>query len=58
MGLEQLLAGSFPVPGGADEIRRAFAADVGSDRLKLGARMEDGQVLFSFPVVVLAGTKA
>jgi ubiquinone/menaquinone biosynthesis C-methylase UbiE len=57
MGLEQLLAGSFHVPGGAEEIRRAFAADLGRDRLGLGIREEEGQVHFSFPIVVLAGTK-
>jgi SAM-dependent methyltransferase len=57
MGLEQLLAGSFPVPGGADEIRRAFAADLGRDRLGLGIREEAGQIHFSFPIVVLAGTR-
>jgi ubiquinone/menaquinone biosynthesis C-methylase UbiE len=57
MGLEQLLAGSFPVPGGADEIRRAFAADLGRDRLGLGIREEQGQIHFSFPIVVLAGTR-
>ena len=30
MVLNQLLARSFPVPGGADEIRQAFAADIGA----------------------------
>ncbi|MFO0846843.1 MAG: methyltransferase domain-containing protein, partial [Gemmataceae bacterium] len=40
MGLELLLAASFPVPGGADEVRRTFAADLGSDSLGLGVREE------------------
>jgi SAM-dependent methyltransferase len=57
MSLEQLLAASFPVPGGAEEIRRAFAADVGRNRLRLGVRQEQGGLHFAFPVVVLAGTK-
>jgi SAM-dependent methyltransferase len=57
MGLEQLLAASFPVPGGAEEIRRAFAADLGRDLLGLRVREEARQIGFSFPVVVLAGTK-
>jgi hypothetical protein len=57
MVLERLLAGSFPVPGWADEVRRAFAADVGRDSLGLGVREEGGQIAFEFPVVVLAGTK-
>jgi ubiquinone/menaquinone biosynthesis C-methylase UbiE len=57
MGLEQLLAASFPVPGGAEEIRRAFAADVGHDRLGLGVREQGGCLYFAFPIVVLWGTK-
>jgi hypothetical protein len=57
MGLEQLLAASFPVPGGADEVRRAFAADLGKDSLGLGIREEDGRVVFAFPIVILAGTR-
>jgi SAM-dependent methyltransferase len=57
MVLGRLLAGSFPVPGGADEVRRAFAADLGRGSLGLGVRNEGGQVAFEFPVVVLAGTK-
>jgi SAM-dependent methyltransferase len=58
MKLDQLLGASFPVPGGAEEVRRAFAADVGVDRLGLGIHQEQGRVQFAFPVVVLAGTKA
>jgi SAM-dependent methyltransferase len=55
MGLEQLLAASFPVPGGAEEVRRAFATDVGRDLLGLGVREEQGGLHFAFPIVVLAG---
>jgi hypothetical protein len=57
MGLDQLLAASFPVEGGADEIRRAFAEDLGRNRLGLGVREQQGMLLFAFPIVVLAGTK-
>jgi SAM-dependent methyltransferase len=57
MGLDQLLAASFPVEGGADEIRRAFAEDLGRNRLGLGVREQKGIVVFAFPIVVLAGTK-
>jgi ubiquinone/menaquinone biosynthesis C-methylase UbiE len=56
MALGQLLAASFPVPGGAEEIRRAFAADVRGDLLRLGVREEQGGLHFAFPVVVLAGS--
>jgi SAM-dependent methyltransferase len=58
MGLDQLLAASFPVPGGAEEVRRAFAADVGRDLLRLGIREEGGGLHFAFPVVVLAGSRS
>jgi ubiquinone/menaquinone biosynthesis C-methylase UbiE len=57
MELEQFLGASFPVPGGADAVRRAFAADVGHDRLGLKIREEEGRLQFAFPIVVLAGDK-
>lgn len=57
VGLETLLASSFPEPGDAEEIRRIFAEDLGKDRLGVGAYLDDGQVRFSFPTVVLAGRK-
>jgi hypothetical protein len=40
MVMDRWLAGSFPVPGGADEIRRAFTADLGRDSLSLRVREE------------------
>ena len=58
MGLDQLLAASFPPLGGAEEIRRAFAEDVGQDRLGLGIHEQERHLHFTFPVVVLWGTKA
>jgi hypothetical protein len=58
MTLEQLLDASFPVPGGADEIRQAFTADLGHDRLNLSLRADEGRLRFAFPVVVLAGTRS
>ncbi len=57
MGLERLLAASFPVPGGAEEIRRAFAADLGRDLLGLGVREGEAGLHFAFPVAVLAGLR-
>lgn len=57
MRLERLLASSFPVPGGADEIRRVFAADLGRDALSLGIHQEGQEIAFEFPVVVLAGMR-
>jgi SAM-dependent methyltransferase len=58
MDLERLLDASFPGPGAADEIRRLFAADVGVDRLGLGARLEGRQIRFAFPTAILVGRKA
>ena len=55
MGLDQLLGASFPVPGGPEKIRRAFAGDLGRDRLGLGIHDQEGWLHFSFPVVVLWG---
>jgi SAM-dependent methyltransferase len=57
MELEQLLGASFPVAGGAEEVRRAFAADVGRDLLGLGIHEDGGRLRFAFPILVLAGTK-
>jgi SAM-dependent methyltransferase len=57
MGLEPLLGASFPVPGGADEIRRAFGADVGRNALGLDVHEEGGGLQFAFPIVVLSGSK-
>ena len=57
MVLDRLLAGSFPAPGGADEIRRAFAADLDRNSLELGVREEGEGITFAFLVIVLAGTK-
>ena len=55
--LEELLARSFPNPGDADRIRRAFADDIGVDRLGVGAHRRDGAIHFAFPVVVIVGRR-
>jgi len=57
VGLEDLLAGCFPEPGDDDRVRRIFADDIGHDRLGVGAFLKDGQIRFTFPVVVLVGRK-
>jgi ubiquinone/menaquinone biosynthesis C-methylase UbiE len=56
--LEELLARSFPNPGDADRIRQTFAADIGVDRLGVGAHRRDGAVHFAFPIVVIVGRKS
>lgn len=57
MELERLLATSFPEPGAAEEIRRIFAADLGRDRLGVGAHLEGGEIRFTFPTAILVGRK-
>lgn len=54
--VEELLARSFPGPGGAEAFRRMVAADVGVDRIGIAATADDA-LAFSFPVVVLSGVK-
>jgi SAM-dependent methyltransferase len=55
MRLETILAASFPGPGDADRIREIFAADIGVDRLGVGAHRRDGAIHFAFPIIVVAG---
>jgi SAM-dependent methyltransferase len=54
--LEGVLAASFPKPGGAEKVREAFANDNGVDRLGVHATRCDGDIHFSFPTVIVAGT--
>ena len=54
--VDNLLARSFPVPGGAEAFRRLVAEDVGVNKLAIQASKEDG-LGFAFPVVVLSGVK-
>jgi ubiquinone/menaquinone biosynthesis C-methylase UbiE len=57
MALEMLLAASFPNPGDADHIRQTFEADLGVDRLGVGAHRRNGAIHFAFPIVALVGIK-
>ncbi len=52
--VDELLARSFPDPGGADAFRRAVDADVGVNQLGIGASREGG-LGFAFPVVIVSG---
>ena len=51
--VEELLVRSFPDPGGADAFRQAAEADIGVNRLGIGATREGG-LGFSFPVVIVS----
>ena len=55
VALEPLLASSFPEAGAAEEVRRTFAADVGVNRLGVGARRVGDDLWFTFPIAVLVG---
>ena len=54
--VEELLSRSFPDAGGADAFRRAVEADIGVDRIGIGAT-RDGGLGFAFPVVILSGVR-
>jgi hypothetical protein len=53
--LEKQLAGSFPLPGDAEKIRRIFEEDLGSDKLGVRSRRENGLIRYTYPVVLMAG---
>jgi SAM-dependent methyltransferase len=57
VALGPLLASSFPEAGAAEEVRRLFAADVGVDRLGVGARRVGDDLWFTFPIAVLVGRR-
>ncbi|MHB9138550.1 MAG: class I SAM-dependent methyltransferase [Victivallaceae bacterium] len=58
MELETQLAASFPPPGGKDQIRAMFKADIGRNRMGVHAEMRDGKIYYSYPIAVHAGKKA
>ena len=57
LALDDLLAASFPVAGGAEEFRRAGLADAGRDLTGLGFHDQGGRLFVSFPSVVFGGTR-
>jgi ubiquinone/menaquinone biosynthesis C-methylase UbiE len=52
----ELIASSFPGPGDAEILTHRMHADIGFDRLDLGARLVAGRLRMSFPIVLVAGT--
>jgi ubiquinone/menaquinone biosynthesis C-methylase UbiE len=56
--LEDLLSRSFPNPGDAGSIRKMFEDSLQDDALDLATRREHDRILFSFPVVILAGVRS
>jgi ubiquinone/menaquinone biosynthesis C-methylase UbiE len=57
MALEDQLAASFPVPGGAACIREMVRADVGVDRCGVSAHWVGDALHYAIPIVVAVGTK-
>ncbi len=57
MTLEQQLGASFPVPGGADRIRKILRADVGVDRCGVAAHWVDADLYYAVPIVIATGIK-
>jgi ubiquinone/menaquinone biosynthesis C-methylase UbiE len=57
LGLEQLLAASFPKSDDANRIRAIFEADVGVDNLGIGVHHSGDDISFAYPIVILVATK-
>lgn len=55
--VEEQLAASFPVPGGADEFRRLLQNDVTENRYGVSARWEAETLCYAVPIVAAAGRK-
>ena len=58
MELERHLAASFPNPGDKERLRQLFAADVGIDRLGVGAHRKGEEIHYAYPVMVFVARKA
>ena len=57
MALELQLAASFPVRGGADQIREILRADVGVDRCGVAPHWVGSELHYAVPIVVATGRK-
>jgi SAM-dependent methyltransferase len=54
--LEPQLTRSFPVEGGADKVRRAYADSVSGDTLGIKTRVVNGSIWSTWPVRVISAT--
>jgi len=57
MAVEDQLAASFPVPGGAERIRELLRADVKVDRCGVSAHWIGSELHYAVPIVVAVGSK-
>jgi ubiquinone/menaquinone biosynthesis C-methylase UbiE len=55
--LESLLRRSFPNPGDADRIREIFRTAAQDDRLGIPVALDEAQVLYGYPVVMLCSDR-
>lgn len=55
--LETLLSGSFPNAGDAQAIREMIIASLDDEQRSLCTRRENGRVIFTYPITILAGEK-
>jgi SAM-dependent methyltransferase len=55
--LARLMRASFPNPGDAARVYAMFEADVGADRMGLCLEREDGDIMLTCPVAIVAGVK-
>lgn len=58
MELEKQIAASFPNPGADEKLRDLFRADIGKDRLGMGAHLQGTEIHFAYPTLILVGQKA
>ena len=57
MELEAVLSASFTEAGGRERLRALFQADIGVNALGMAARQDGEAIRFSFPILMLVGTK-
>jgi ubiquinone/menaquinone biosynthesis C-methylase UbiE len=57
MELDSLIGSSFPNPGDAEVIRKMVTDDIGVNALGVNARMENGKLMYTFPIAVYVGRK-
>jgi ubiquinone/menaquinone biosynthesis C-methylase UbiE len=56
--LESLLARSFPPPGNDERVRQIFRASLDDDAMGIAPRMQNGSIVYAFPMVFLSATVA
>ncbi|MEP7049292.1 MAG: class I SAM-dependent methyltransferase [Pseudomonadota bacterium] len=57
VAVEELIAASFPEPGGREEMRDIFEKDLGVNALGVGVERRPSGLWFSFPILILSALK-